>query len=125
MNPEPTYFYDKEVDILYVSFAPGEKATSAVELNDNILLRLNAAEKRAIGLTLMDFSVLVQLTNLGQRGFPLTGLNELEPDWQEMVLEIIRKPPVNRILKVLAYTPSLSETIPITLVEKPPISLAA
>jgi uncharacterized protein YuzE len=55
----PTYSYDKEADVLYISFASGEKPTAAVELNDNILLRFNLGEKRAIGLTLMDFSVLV------------------------------------------------------------------
>jgi uncharacterized protein YuzE len=49
--------------VLYISFFPGEKAMTAVELNENILLRFNRAEKRAIGLTLMDFSVLVQITN--------------------------------------------------------------
>jgi predicted nucleic acid-binding protein len=48
--------YDKDADVLYVSFAPGEKATTAVELND---------------------------------------------------------------------TPSLSEAVPITVVEKPPLALAA
>lgn len=125
MNQEPIYSYDKEVDILYISFSPGEKATTAVELNDNILLRFNKAEKRAIGLTLMDFSVLVQLTNLGPRSFPLTGLSDLEPEWQETVLEIMQTPPVNQILKVLAYTPTFTETLPITFVEKPPIPLAA
>jgi uncharacterized protein YuzE len=124
MNQEPNYSYDKEVDVLYISFYPGEKATTAVELNDNILLRFNKEEKRAIGLTLMDFSVLIQLTNLGPRSFPLTGLNDLEPEWQETVLEIIKSPPVNKILKVLAYTPNLAETTPITLVEKPPIPVA-
>ena len=124
MNKETTYSYDKEADVLYISFSPGEKATTAVELNDNILLRFNRAEKRAIGLTLMDFSVLVQLTNLGPRSFPLSGLHELEPDWQDTVTEIITTPPVSQILKVSVYTPSLSETVPITLVEKPPISLA-
>lgn len=124
MNQEPIYSYDKEVDILYISFSPGEKATTAVELNDNILLRFNKAEKRAIGLTLMDFSVLIQLTNLGPRSFPLTGLNDLEAEWQETVLEIIKTPPVNQILKVLAYTPTFSETLPITFVEKPPIPVA-
>ncbi|MBW2741655.1 MAG: DUF2283 domain-containing protein, partial [Deltaproteobacteria bacterium] len=98
MNKEPTYSYDKEADVLYISFSPGEKATTAIELNDNILLRFNRAEKRAIGLTLMDFSVLVQLTNLGPRSFPLTGLSELEPDWEDTVIEIIAKPPVSRIL---------------------------
>ncbi|MEA3351432.1 MAG: DUF2283 domain-containing protein [Chloroflexota bacterium] len=124
MNTKPTYSYDKEVDVLYISFSPGEKATTAVELNDNILLRFNKAEKRAIGLTLMDFSVLIQLTNLGPRSFPLTGLNDLEPEWQETVLEIIKVSPVNQILKVSAYTPSLTDTMPITSVEKPPIPIA-
>jgi len=123
MNANPTYSYDKEADVLYISFSPGEKATTAVELNDNILLRFNFDEKRAIGLTLMDFSVLIQLTKLGPRSFPLSGLNELEPEWQEIVIGLITKPPVNQILKVSTYTPSLAEDMPITFVEKPPISL--
>ena len=110
---------------MYVSFSSGEKATTAVELNENILLRFNRAEKRAIGLTLMAFSVLVQLTNWGPRSFPLSGLEELEPDWQDLVIEIVTKPPVNQILKVSVYTPSLTEAVPITLVERPPIPLAA
>ena len=125
MNKEPTYSYDKQADILYISFSPGEKATTAVELNENILLRFNRAEKRAIGLTLMDFSVLVQLTHWGPRSFPLSGLEELEPDWQDLVREIVTRPPVNQILKVSVYTPLLAEAVPITLVERPPISLAA
>jgi hypothetical protein len=51
MMQQPKYSYDKEADVLYISFSPGEKATAAVELNDNILLRFNRAEKRAVGLT--------------------------------------------------------------------------
>ncbi|SRR6266540_2083485 len=125
MNQKPVYSYDKEADVLYISFSPGEKPTAAVELNENILLRFNRAEKRAIGLTLMDFSVLVQLTKLGPRSFPLSGLQELEPDWQETVVEIITAPPVNQILKVSTYTPSPAESMPITSVEKPPIPVAA
>lgn len=121
---KPTYSYDKEADVLYISFSPGEKPTAAVELNDNILLRFNRAEKRAVGLTLMDFSVLVQLTKLGPRSFPLTGLKDLEPDWQETVIEIITAPPVNQILRVSSYMPSPVEAVPITSVEKPPIPVA-
>ena len=121
----PTYSYDKEADVLYISFSPGEKATAAVELNDNILLRFNREQKRAIGLTLQDFSVLVQLTELGPRSFPLSGLDELEPDWREIVVDLITSAPVNQILKVSAFTPSMAEAIPITLVERPPIALAA
>ena len=125
MSQMPTYSYDKEADVLYISFSPGEKATTAVELNENILLRFNRAEKRAIGLTLMDFSVLVQLTKLGPRSFPLSGLKELEAEWQEMVIEMITTPPVSQVLKVSSYTPSLAESVPITSVERPPISIAA
>jgi len=119
MNKTFVYDYDQEADVLYISFSPEEKATTAVELNENILLRLNFDEKRAIGLTLMDFSILVQVTNLGPRHFPLTGLNELEPEWREMVIDMITQPPVNQILKVSVYTPSLAETVPIAQIEKP------
>jgi uncharacterized protein YuzE len=119
------YYYDEEVDILYVSFSEGEKASAAVELNDNILLRFNRAEKRAIGLTLMDFSVLVQLTQLGPRHFRLSGLQDLEPDWQEMVIDIITQPPVSDILKVSGYVSSPFEIVPITSVTKPPHLMAA
>ena len=120
----PTYSYDKEADVLYISFAPGETPTAAVELHDNILLRFNLAEKRAVGLTLMDFSVLVQMTQLGPRSFPLSGLKDLEPDWQEIVIEIITKPPVNQILRVSSYMPSMAEEVPIISVEKPPTPVA-
>lgn len=122
MVENPVYTYDKDVDILYISFAPGEKATTAVELNDNILLRFNKQEQRAVGLTLMDFSVLIQPTNLGPRSFPLTGLTDLEEDWRQVVINIITSPPVNQILKVSAYSPSVSETIPITTIVKLPHS---
>jgi Protein of unknown function (DUF2283). len=120
----PTYSYDKEADVLYISFAPGETPTAAVELHDNILLRFNLAEKRAIGLTLMDFSVLVQMTQWGPRSFPLSGLKDLEPDWQEIVIEIITKPPVNQILRVSSYMPSMAEEVPIISVQKPSTSVA-
>jgi uncharacterized protein YuzE len=120
----PTYSYDKEADVLYISFAPGEIPTAAVELHDNILLRFDLTEKRAIGLTLMDFSVLVQMTQLGPRSFPLSGLKDLEPDWQEIVIEIITKPPVNQILRVSSYMPSMAEEVPIISIEKLPTPVA-
>ena len=74
MAKKTNFDYDKEADILYISFSPGEKATSAVELNDNILLRFNFKEKRAVGLTLMDYSVLVQSTDLGAEELSLVWL---------------------------------------------------
>jgi len=125
MSQEPVFSYDKDIDVLYISFSPGEKATTAVELNDSILLRFNRAEKRAIGLTLMDFSVLVQMTESGPRNFPLTGLDELEPNWREVVMEIITTLPVSEILKVSLYTPSFAEAAPIVFVDRSSLLLAA
>jgi hypothetical protein len=52
-------------------------------------------------------------------------LNDLESEWQEIVLEIIQKPPVNQILKISAYTPSFADTAPIASVVQPPIPIAA
>ena len=124
INTSYTYNYDKEADVLYISFAPGEEPTAAVELNDNILLRFNRQEKRPIGLTLMDFSVLVQLTELGPCSFSLGGLADLEPDWQETVIAILTSPPVNQILRVSSYMPTAAEVVPITTVERPPIAVA-
>ena len=115
----PMFSYDDDADILYISFAPGEKATAAVELNDNILLRFNRDEQRAIGLTLMDFSVLVQPSTLGARHFPLSGLAELEPDWQEVVLALLIQPPVSNIIKLSSYSPAGSDSVPIVAIESP------
>jgi uncharacterized protein YuzE len=119
---EPVYTYDETSDTLYISFAPGEAATG-IELTDHILLRVNKRERRAIGLTLLDYSILAQTTDIGPRSFPLTGLDELSDDLREMVLDILLHPPVHDILSLLAYTPSLAETIPIISLQ--PLSVAA
>jgi uncharacterized protein YuzE len=109
---EPTIKYDEMSDTLYVSFAPGEAATG-IELNEHILLRVNKAERRAIGLTIFDYSVLARPTELGLRSLPLDGLNELSPELRELALEILQTPPVQEILSLSAYTPSPIEAIPI------------
>jgi uncharacterized protein YuzE len=100
-------------DTLYVSFAVGENATG-IELNEHILLRVNLEERRAIGLTLFDYSVLAQPTEIGFRSLPLGGLEELPPDVRELVVEVLLSSPVKDVLSLSAYTPSTIETIPIT-----------
>jgi uncharacterized protein YuzE len=119
MTNQPVYCYDEDADTLYIAFAPGEKG-SGIELNDNILLRLNKRERRAIGLTLFDYSVLTQPTEIGPRSFPLTGLSELSDELRQLVLEVITSPPLNEILLLSAYTPSLTEMIPIGSVRLQP-----
>ncbi len=119
----PIFNYDEMSDTLYVSFAPGEKATG-IELNDHILLRINKAERRAIGLTIFNYSHLAQRTEIGPRSFPLTGLAQLSDELREIVLDIVLRPPVNEILLLSAYTPSPVEIIPITSVQTLPLTVA-
>jgi len=120
---KPILNYDEVSDTLYVSFAPGEEATG-IELNDHILLRINKQERRAIGLTFLDYSLLTQKTEVGPRSFPLTGLAELSDELREMVLEILQCPPVSDILFLSSYTPSIAETIPITSLQPVVITAA-
>ena len=107
-----TYTYDEIGDTLSISFAPGERATG-IELTDHIILRINKAERRAIGMTVLDYSLVAQATEIGPRSFPLTGLSELSVEMRELVIDILRHEPVNEIVVLSAYTPSMSEQIPI------------
>lgn len=119
---EPIFNFDETSDTLYISFSPGEKAIG-IELNDHILLRFNKSERRAIGLTVFEYSLLAQKTEIGPRSFPLTGLNELSGELREIVLDILLRPPVSDILSLSTYTPSFVETVPITSLR--PVPLAA
>src|SRR5467141_4905319 len=100
---EPIFHYDEESDTLYVSFAPGEAATG-IALNDHMLLRINKHERRVIGLTLFDYSVLAQPTEAGPRSFPLMGLIQLSADARSLEKNILRRPPVCKLLSLPAYT---------------------
>ena len=117
---KPIFNYDEISDTLYVSFAPGEKATG-IELNDHILLRINKNERSAIGLTFFEYSVLAQKTEIGPRSFPLIGLAQLSDELREIVFDILLCPPVSDILFLSAYTPSLAEIIPITSLQPVPV----
>lgn len=119
----PIFNYDEMSDTLYVSFAPGEKATG-IELNDHILLRINKTERQAVGLTFFEYSLLAQRTEVGPRSFPLNGLAQLSTELKEMVLDILQRSPVNNFLSLSAYTPSLVEMIPITSLQSLPVMAA-
>ena len=123
MNKTPDFNYDEISDTLYVSFEPGEKATG-IELNDNILLRINKDSRKVIGITFFDYSLLAQKADFGPRSFPLTGLVQLSTDLRELVLEILQSSPVADILSLSTYTPSYSESIPITSLHQVPTAIA-
>ncbi|MDE0317675.1 MAG: DUF2283 domain-containing protein [Candidatus Poribacteria bacterium] len=113
---QPIFNYDEVSDTLYISFAPGEQATG-IELTPHILLRLNKQDRRAIGMTFLEYSLLAQKTDMGPRSFPLTGLSELSDDLQDIVIDVLQRPPVSDVLLLSSYTPSISETIPIMLLQ--------
>ncbi len=110
---KPIFNYDELSDTLYISFAAGESATG-IELNENILLRVNVEERRAVGLTLFNYSILAQPTELGFRSLPLNELEKLPTDMRGLIIEILHSSPVSEVLSLSAYTPSNVETIPIT-----------
>ena len=110
--------YDEESDSLQITFAPGRSATG-LELNENILLRVDRSAGEAVGLTIFNFSVLAQPTEMGPRSVPLTGLADLSPEMRELALAILRRSPVSEHLRLSAYAPSADprELVPITLLE--------
>jgi len=114
----PISKYDEASDTLTITFAPGETATG-IELNSQILLRVNKAEKRAVGISIFDYSVLAQPTEFGLRSLPLTGLNELSESTRELVLAILRSEPVHSVITLFAYAPTAAETIPLAVLQSP------
>ncbi len=114
----PIINYDELSDTLYISFDPDVKATG-IELNEHILLRIDKKKRKAVGITLFDYSILVQIADFGPRSFPLTGLSQLSAENQEIVLEILASSPVKEFLSLSTYTPSSSEAIPITSLRLP------
>src|SRR5215510_4409794 len=103
--------YDQEADILEIFFGENEPATG-VELTDYILLRLNQQTKRAISLTLLDFSILTERTEYGPRSYPLDKLDELPEDLRELVLQLITSMPVSQFLKISHLQVSPTERVP-------------
>ena len=118
--------YDEESDTLQFLFVPGQSATG-LELNENILLRVNRGAGEAVGLTIFNYSVLAQPTEMGPRSVSLTGLADLSPELRAIALAILRRSPVADYLKLSAYSPSSDprEMVPITLLDPAAITAAA
>jgi hypothetical protein len=112
---EPTFDYDETADNLGICFASGEHATY-LELTDHILLRVSQSERRAIGITFLDYSILAQRTEFGLRRFPLTGLSTLSPELCELALELLAKSPVSDYLALSAYSRSIGKATPIVMI---------
>jgi hypothetical protein len=117
---KPNIKYDEVSDTLTISFKPNVLATG-VELTEHILLRLHKSDRTAISLTFFDYSIIAQTTDVGIHHFPLTGLAKLSDDLREMVLEILQSEPVSQFIHLSAYTPSITEIIPIISLRAIPV----
>jgi len=113
--------YDEEADILDVFFCESEPATG-IELTDDILLRINRAEKRTLSLTILHFSILAERTEYGPRSYRLNNLKTLPSDLREFIMQVVTTAPVNQFLKVSYFQASQTKRIPFTYVE--PLRLA-
>lgn len=108
--------YDKNEDILDIFFGENEPATG-IELTDHILLRLNRETGRAVSLTLLHFSILVERTEYGPRSYPLDKLEELPEDLRDLVIRAVTAMPVNKFLKISFFQESPTKRVPLTYVE--------
>ena len=92
--------YDEEGDILYVSFLH-DRPAAYQSLTDNIVLRFDPQTLEPIGLTLIDFSVMVP--GEGQRPrFELYRLAQLPEERRKTVLSVLAHPTVKQWLEVSA-----------------------
>jgi len=114
---QPVIKYDETSDSLYITFEVGKPATG-IELNDQILLRIDKDNRKAVGITIFDYSVMSQDTEIGPRSFPLYGLKELSDETRGIVYEILLSHPVNKFLCLSAYSPAnVEDIIPITMIQ--------
>jgi hypothetical protein len=116
--------YEPETDILEIFFGENEVATG-VELTDHVILRLNQQTKRAVSLTLLDFSILTERTEYGPRSYPLDKLGELPEELRELALQLVTSMPVSQFLKLFHFQASPTERVPLTYVEAQPAMAAA
>ncbi len=110
---KPNFNYDKMSDTLSILFAENKNSTG-IELNENVLLRVDLKKRCAVGLDLFNYSILSEPTEIGFRSLPLTELNELPKDIRATVIKILLSKPVSEVLLLSAFTTSKVESMPIT-----------
>jgi uncharacterized protein YuzE len=109
---EPRIRYDEPSDALHIAFIRGRGATG-IELNENILLRIDTGAGEPVGITIFNFSIIAQPTDIGPRSFPLTGLVDLDEDMRDTVMRIIRHSAVADYLALSGSTPTGSPELKI------------
>lgn len=110
--------YDTEADILEIFFGENGPATG-IELTDQMVLRIDQKQKRALSLMLMHFSILSEQTEYGPRNFAIDTLERLPEELRELVFRLLTSLPVNQFLKLSQFQLSPHEHRPLAYVEQP------
>jgi hypothetical protein len=118
-----------------VTFSTSTSGRSAAhgpfELTDNIVIIIDRDREAVVGLSFLDYSVLVEPTPLGPRSFPVTGLADLPIVERDLVLKLITSEPVRFWLDVSAVHHLPDSPFAVAHVQRPPeevsrlLSLAA
>jgi uncharacterized protein YuzE len=83
MGQKLTFLYDKEADVLYVSLGRPDY-TDYIEVNDDLILRLNPETKEVVGFTIIDF--VAHFSRLGPRfHIPLEAIFKPSEEIKELV----------------------------------------
>ena len=90
-----------------------------IQLADPLILRFDRKTGTALSLSILTFSQIIQVTELGPRSFQLYGLEALPKSLREMVVKMITTPPVSHFLKIVVYYPKTEQPpIPISYIEQ-------
>lgn len=96
MNAERiTLHYQREDDILYVTFGQEGRKGVGFNLHDNVLLRFDGQSGEPLGLTMIDYSKLKKLPLI-----PLNDASSLPQELARTVKHILLSDPVRRFIEV-------------------------
>lgn len=90
-----TLHYQRDDDILYVTFGQEGRKGTGVNLHSNILLRFDRHSGEPLGMTFIDYSKL--------RALPFISLNDfstLPETLQKTVRQILLSDPVSRFIEI-------------------------
>lgn len=118
------YEYDRNSDLLEIFFRDAE-ATCAVELTESIVLRFDWERNEPLSLSFLSFSKLQKPVEYGEPFFELLA-EEWPQEAQEKIWAMLRKPPLNEILKLSSYVPAHTyRAIPMTSIQQTPMLMRA
>jgi hypothetical protein len=80
---------------------------------------VDKAARIAVGLTVFNYSLLAQRTEMGPRSFALTGIAEPSQELRELALALLLSEPVSEFLTISAYSPAadMGNLVPITSIQ--------